>query len=198
MRRRIAINSVLAGFLWTACSVPPESREPMEKQYFDLSALMHDQVVLLSILNPRFKKRIELDGKAETLEGRLDSSQWATELQVLAELDINLPRLKDSYSVSESYLQGDIKVISYQLNEHQESGIQYLRVFKDAVLDELLRIEVRKRVGNFLYDSESLIEMTFDTDDIGETFLRTYRIDGQQSILFLEATRFEIDGDIEY
>lgn len=198
MRLGIIIGIAVTGLVLMGCSVPPESKKLGDKQYFDLSGLIQEQVVLLSILNPTLTKRVEKDGKAEVLGARLDSIQWSTELQSLAQVDINRSRLRDSYATSESISQGDLKVVSYQLTDLHENGIQYLNVYRDAVLDNLLKIEARKQESNFLYESASVFEMNFEMDDIGDIFLRSYRISGEQTMLFSETIRFKIEGEIEY
>ena len=198
MKLKFIIGNALVCLILSGCSVPPITNESLGKPYFDLSGLIQDQVILLSILNPTLRKSVEKDGKAEVLETKLDSIQWLTELQPLAQVDINRPRLRDSYTVSESISQDDIKLISYQLVDLQQTGIQYLNVYRDAVLDNLLKIEARNQQGNFLYESESIIEMTFEMDDIGDIFLQSYRISVDQTMLFSETARFEIEGAIEY
>lgn len=198
MTLRIIVFSALISLIWMGCSAPPESNELVEKPYFDLSGLIHEQVVLLSILNPTLNKSIEKDGKTEVHENRLDSLQWSAELQLLAQLDINRPRLRDSYTTSESISEDDTKLVSYQLADRGQTGIQYLNIYRDAILDNLLKIEARNQEGNFLYESASVVAMTFEMDDIGDVFLKSYRISEEQTMLFRETAIYNVEGEIEY
>jgi len=182
----------------TGCSNPTQSKDLQEKPYFDLSGFIRDQVKLLTILNPTLNKRVIKDGEVELLETHFDSTKWLLEMQPLADFDINGPRLRDFYETSRSVSQDDTKLISYQLNDPQQKGTQYLHIYRDAVLDNLLRIEAANKEGNFLYQSVSAIEMTFEMDDIGDTFLQSYRVTREQTMLLADPISYTVEGKITY
>ena len=182
----------------TGCSTPSQSNDLNEKPYFDLSGLIQDQVKLLSILNPTLNKRVVKDSEEEVLETQFDSIGWSLELQPLAGFDINGPRLRDLYETTESVSQDDVRLISYHLKDAEQKGTKYLRLYRDAVLDNLLKIEALNEEGNMLYQSSSVIEMTFHMDDIGDTFLRSYRVTRTQTMLFAEPISYTVEGEISY
>lgn len=65
MSLRIIIGNVVASLILGGCSIPTISNDLVDKPYFDISGLIEEQVVLLSILNPTLNKSVEKDGRAE-------------------------------------------------------------------------------------------------------------------------------------
>jgi len=95
----------------TACSRIDESQDQLEKKYFDLRFFIEDQIKILSILQPELEKKIQIDGHTEEVRTHPDSSQWAGELELFRQTDLNKPVLRDLYSIEDTVLGNDLQVI---------------------------------------------------------------------------------------
>ncbi len=83
--------------LLTACYADELRQEMEQEPFFDLSGYIDAQVDSLQRLRPTVEKTIVLNGTSETK--RLTDINFATDLRVLREADINKPAWLDKYRV---------------------------------------------------------------------------------------------------
>src|SRR3970040_2257392 len=62
--------------------------------FYDLDSLIDVQVAYLSEMQPALQKEAEIDGKLEVIRlTRSDSANWARELEIFRQLDLNAKKL---------------------------------------------------------------------------------------------------------
>ncbi len=83
-----------------SCTDPVE-READGLKYYDLNGLIDQQLVWLIELNPEIRKTAVLNGIPESSSMHLDSVQWARELKIFRDADLNKSRLRQEYRIVE-------------------------------------------------------------------------------------------------
>jgi hypothetical protein len=160
--------------------------------YYDVEALINNQIEKLRNKDPRLAKTISIDGEVEKDTVSFDSLGWKNELEVFKLANINKPTLKDLYKASEKTKDG-VKVWSYTA-EKQALGIEFLNVYfgSDSTLTKL---EARYNENNALYSSERNLEMDFE-NIAGESSLSKYKIYGKQKMVMKDEVTFSIESSV--
>lgn len=160
--------------------------------YFDVDALVNEQIEMLRQSDPLLAKQISIEGQSERDTLNFDSLGWTNELEVFKLANINKPTLKGEYEAVEKTID-DTKIWSYTA-EKQSLGIEFLHVYfgSDSTLKKL---EARYNEDNALYSSERNLEMAFKNVD-GKSILSNYRIYGKQKMIMKDEVEFSIESEI--
>lgn len=182
----------IAGFLLFMNSCAESVKEKPINTYFDVDALVNEQIETLRERDPLLAKQISIDGQSERDTLNFDSLGWTNELEVFKLANINKPTLKGEYEAVEKTMD-DTKIWSYTA-EKQSLGIEFLHVYfgSDSTLKKL---EARYNEDNALYSSERNLEMAFENVN-GKSVLSNYRIYGKQKMIMKDAVEFSIESKI--
>ncbi len=135
-------------FLLSACYADELRQEMEQEPFFDLSGYIDAQVDSLQRLRPEVEKTIVLNGTSETQ--RLTDVQFATDLRVIREADINKPAWLDKYQVN-TRREGTATVTVYTATD-TTMQTRTLTVTREAGIPT--DIEVVRRTGTVLSQGE--------------------------------------------
>jgi len=187
------LNSLLfAVLLFSFFACETAVREKPINEYYDVESLIDRQSKLLTELQPKVEKSIEVDGKKEKDTLEFDSLGWKNELEVFKLADINKPTLFDAYEATEEKT-SDGKIWRYT-TEKPSLGIEYLYVYFDND-SSVKKLEARYHENNALYISERNFEINFKkSEDL--TVLDTYKIYGKQKMVMKDEVQFSIESEV--
>ncbi len=187
----LLIRSVIIGItlFFNSCIGGPEDELAI---YFELKPLLSAQVNLLTELQPSVTKRVSLDEQVEQSESILDSTQWANELEIFFESDINKPSLVGAFDEAVS----DNK-ISYTLKDQSQDGVKAFEVSFMVGSKTPREITIESSSHNSLYTSSRALQLVFaNRNDV--PVLTSYSISGDQSILFGETTTYMLEANLKF
>ncbi|GAB4187597.1 MAG: hypothetical protein OHK0057_24050 [Thermoflexibacter sp.] len=172
-----------------ACS-PTSSSKENEKRYFDLASFVQEQVDKLSNQSLLVEKKIYLDGKQQEIFS--DSINWAKELALFREADLNSPSLVGSYDIKEDK---QARTLSYLAKEDRLRVREIQLVLGGDGSIENINIEEVKIVyaeNNQLYEISRKMSMKVKNEQ-----LHAYTIQGFQKVIFKDSMVYEINGIIK-
>ena len=140
--------------LLTGCYAEEIQREVQDEPFFDLSGYIDRQVDSLRSAGTPVTKTITLNGTTETRE--LSELNFANDLKVFREADINKPAWVDKYTV-ERREEGDRVTRTYVAID---SSMQTRRLQVVTQADEPVRIEIFRKTGTVLSDGRH--RMTYE------------------------------------
>ena len=135
--------------LW-GCYADELEREAAREPFFDLAGYMEREVDSLRGLGLRVEKTVVLNGTEETQT--LDELNFATDLRLFREADINKPAWLDKYVVNET-TEAARRVRTYTATDSSMQTWQ-LRVVYGEGGGSPEAIEVYRRTGTVLSDGE--------------------------------------------
>ena len=140
--------------LLTGCYAEEIQRELQDEPFFDLSGYIDHEVDSLSKAGTVVTKTITLNGTTETRE--ISDLNFANDLKVFREADINKPAWVDKYTV-ERKEEGDRVTRTYIA---VDSSMQTRRLEVVTRANEPVRIEIFRKTGTVLSDGRH--RMTYD------------------------------------
>ncbi|MGK7393771.1 MAG: hypothetical protein ACNS62_04330 [Candidatus Cyclobacteriaceae bacterium M3_2C_046] len=184
---------ILVMMIW-ACEGNPTGGKTIAK-YYDLDSLIRNQVIWLDQAEPTLLKYALIDQKADTTKFEPDSAQWAKEMAIFLQLDINRPVLRDSYTINNNQ-ENSGNVLIYEAYEKDEVEIDYLKVYFNKA-SQLTRIEGLFKDQSLLYRSSRHLLLNFQSDS-EKVRLSSYKVDGQQKIIFQDKVKLMVEGKVIY
>ncbi len=177
-----------------SCTDPVE-RETDGLKYYDLNGLIDGQLLWLRESNPKIKKTAILNGIPESSSMRLDSAQWARELKIFRDADLNKPRLSQEYKVVEDLSEptSNLKIRLYEAINKKMMTVEYLKIFYVEKEDDLRKLEASVKEKNSLFSSKKMLFMTFEDDENGSIKITHYKIEGQQKMILMDTVRFSLE-----
>ncbi len=172
---------VITCLLFQSCAEPEAAQT---KHYFDLKGLIDAQIKQLDAHKKRVQKTITVDGQAETKQ--LEELDWAKELELFQQADLNKAAYKQSYVVVEN----DSSIL-YTLKPTEKVAIKKLSIFKNQ--GQVIRIEAQLEEKNYLYHSQKNLEAHFSKGVID-----SYRIEGFQQLVLGNKKAYSIVGRIQH
>ena len=167
----------------TIISCNSESKVEQTKKYFDLKGLIERQIKTLNTQKPTVQKSIIM---ADTSENQLIKTiDWAKELELFIQADLNKPAFVQSYQVDSS-LMG----VKYSLKEKEKLPVKYLNISRLG--EGGISIEALINTNNYLYETERLLKLSIKDNELTD-----YQIDGFQKIVFGNKKVFKINGIIK-
>jgi hypothetical protein len=166
--------------LLSACS--QEVKENQTNKYFDLKGLIERQIKALNTQKPVVQKSIIMAGSAENQS--VTAIDWAKELELFLQADLNKPAFVQSYRVDSSSMG-----VKYTLKENKKLSVKYLNINKLG--ENGISIEALMSNDNYLYQTERLLKLSISNNQVTD-----YQINGFQKIVFGDKKIFNINGNI--
>ena len=164
----------------------PANRKP---DYFDMKGFLDAQVAELSRQQPAVEKQVQLrDGRTETT--RVSNVDWAKELQIFYQADINKPALRGAYAASGAapYSNAAGKAQeTYVLKPDMEATVKSLQVdlLGGALTDQVEEIAAVVRQDNALFYSEKKLRLRCRQGQITD-----YEATGVQKLVLFDSVRY--------
>jgi hypothetical protein len=165
----------------SACS--EEVRENQVKKYFDLKGLIEKQIKTLNTQKPVVQKLVIISDSSENQS--VKTIDWAKELELFMQADLNKPAFIQSYQVDSSSMG-----VKYTLKETEKLPIKYLNISRKG--ENGISIEALINYDNYLYATERHLKLS-----IKNSQLIDYQIEGFQKIIFGDKKIFKINGIIK-
>lgn len=179
MKKVISLLTFCA--LLSACN--EEVKDNQTNKYFDLKGLIEKQIKTLNIQKPVVQKSIiTADSSENQLVKTID---WAKELELFIQADLNKPAFVQSYQVDSSSMG-----VKYSLKETEKLPVKYLSI--NRVGENGIIIEALVSNNNYLYETERHLQLS-----VKNKKLTDYQIDGFQKIVFGKRKVFKINGVIK-
>lgn len=162
----------------------PANRKP---GYFDVKGYLDAQVTRLNQQQPTVEKQVQLrDGRTETT--RVTKTDWAKELQIFYQADINKPALRGLYAADvPPKVQDGIVRDTYALQPGNDAPVKRLTVesARQAGATEQLTATVQQ--DNPLFYSEKKLRLTVRNGQLTE-----YEVRGVQKLAFFDSVRYSV------
>lgn len=137
---------ILLPVIVQACA-PEPGREDTPRPFFDLEGYITTEAERLAGRGTRVEKTITLNGKTETRE--LDKPDFANDLRLFREADINKPAWFDKYATEEKALSAGHKITTY-LAQDSSLIVRRLRIEQDQGVP--IRVDIERHTGTVLSD----------------------------------------------
>lgn len=173
-----------------SCAQIDKIQEAEKVYYFDLTSVVDSAIEDLSRRSPKVKKEISYDGESNSLD--LSEINWKDELEVFEDADINKPILKNSYETTVKEMARGYSMTRYEASGPREL-VRWLEVEKDQN-GEIQKVAFKIVTDNSLYASEKEGTLVFTKG----RKLKSYSIEGVQSIVFLGDKHYSVAGNLVY
>jgi hypothetical protein len=160
--------------------------------YINIGHFVEKQIALLDSLRPPIDKLVRMGEEEETRQIR--HVTWSHELDLLAQVDIDKPGLRGSYTVQ----QENPHVRVYQLKPGEKSDVQFLKLEFGKDTTQILGLEAILAQSNQLYASEKKIRARFEALPEASSRLTSYQIDGFQKLMFNDTVTFAVEAKVSY
>lgn len=164
--------------LLSACH--EEVKENQTKKYLDLKGLIENQIKTLNKQKAEVQKSILMSEKSENK--LIKTINWAKELELFIQADLNKPAFIQSYQVDSSSTG-----VKYTLKETEKLPVKYLNIIKVGA--DGITIEALVNNKNYLYETERHLKLSLKNNQIID-----YQIVGFQKIIFGDKKSFKING----
>lgn len=191
------IFSFLVGAgLWagaTGCGSSAEADSPasgsmVRPAYFPLKEYLNAQTARLTRQQPAVEKHVTLrDSAPET--ARVLKTDWAKELQVFYQADINKPALRGAYTVDSAALPNGTRRVTYTRKPGFDNAVVRLAVVRDAV--GVRAVDATLQQNNPLFYSEKKLQLHSQAGT-----LAAYQVRGVQKLVLFDTLRYATDARV--
>ncbi|WP_448520619.1 hypothetical protein [Rhodoflexus sp.] len=182
MKRLIAISLCLLGLFARCMPSAQPSQESKQTAYFSIAAAVDQQAAVLNARRAQSLKVVQAGTESpDTLAPQ--PTDWADELRLFKEADINKPAWIGEYEVSETT--GSIRYTAKKASQ----PVRLLIVKGTA--KQPAAIEAHLVQSNLLYHTEKHLYLNFSKGE-----LAAYRIAGFQKTVFSDTTRYLLAATI--
>lgn len=150
---RKAVFLLLLACLYCACGEEAATDPNQPKPFFDLRSYIDGEVARLEGYPQTVEKTITLNGTTETQE--LRDLNFANDLRLFREADINRNAWIDKYVTEEKELSGSHRVITYVA---QDSSLQTRRLTVEQDQGVVTRVAIDRKTGTVLSDGKHRLE----------------------------------------
>lgn len=164
----------------------PANRKP---GYFDVKAFLDNQVAQLNRRQPTVEKQVRLrEGALETT--RVAKTDWAKELQIFYQADINKPALRDAYTVRSTASAGPPaggRQQAYLRKPNVDATVESLIIntLEGAPQGQLDELTAVIKQDNALFYSEKRIRLRSHNN-----LLEEYEVTGIQKLVMFDTGRY--------
>ncbi|UOR04702.1 hypothetical protein MUN82_17350 [Hymenobacter aerilatus] len=182
--------------LWagaTGCGSSAEADSPasgtmMRPAYFPLKEYLDAQAARLTQQQPAVEKRVTLrDSTPET--ARVPKVDWAQELQVFYQADINKPALRGAYAVDSASLPNGTQRITYTRKPGFDNAVVRLAVVRDA--SGVRTVDATLQQNNPLFYSEKKLQLQGEAGT-----LAAYQVRGVQKLVLFDTLRYATNAQV--
>jgi hypothetical protein len=167
--------------LLSACN--EEIKENQVKKYFDLKGLIEKQTKTLNSQKPVVQKLVIISDSSESQS--VKTIDWAKELELFIQADLNKPAFIQSYQVDSSSIG-----VKYTLKETEKLPVKYLNIKRLG--EDGISVEAFMNNNNYLYETERHLKLSIKNNELTD-----YQVDGFQKIVFGDKKVFKINGIIK-
>ena len=179
------------------CTSESLSEDIRQNPYFDLPALVEQQVQWLDSLNPSVVMQASIEGKKEAETLQKDSAGWAETLALFQQSDINQPVLQGRYEATDSTLADrNLRLRTYRSQQAEQAEIPYLKVYYRDTLANVYRIETAFQEDNLLYSTYRRMWMNF-TSYRGQPRLTSFETIGKQKMILRDSVTYVARGEVQ-
>lgn len=154
--------------------------------YFPLKQYLDAQVARLNQQQPVLEKRVTLRGSAPET-ARVPKTEWAKELQVFYQADINKPALRGAYTVDSTTLPNGTQQITYARKPGFDNAVVRLAVVRNA--SGVQAIDATLQQNNPLFYSEKKLQLRGEAGN-----LAAYQVRGVQKLVLFDTLRYATDA----
>ncbi|GAB2944552.1 hypothetical protein GCM10027048_06720 [Hymenobacter coalescens] len=186
-----ALILLLGSGVGAACSSGGDSGERPARRpagYFDTPALLDAQISQLQQRRPALQKHVTLRG-GTTETAQLTQPNWADELQLFYQADINKPALRGAYEVVSTDSAG-LTQRTFRRRPDVDHSVVELSVTQAGSVVRELRATVQQ--DNPLFFSGKQLRLRFGPDGA----LSSYQVLGQQKLIGFDTTRYGAQGQV--
>ena len=189
-----AIGGVLLAL--AACSGPqepaaaPSNPRPLRRPgYFEVLGFLEEQAGLLNRQRPAVQKQVSLfNGQQETT--RLTPQDWAKELQIFQQADINKPALRGQYAVDSTVTAGGLVRRTYRRQPTTDHPVQTLTVLLQGQAVQELTATLQQD-NPLVYSAKQL---TLRCQPAGR--LHSYSVRGVQKLVLFDSVRYAVGTQV--
>jgi hypothetical protein len=145
MQRLFPLLTLLLLFSLCTCDRAPETTALKVTTFFDLNGYMNAEIERLTEGKVKADKSITLNGKTERKEET--DINYANDLRVFREADINKPAWTEKYATDEQKLSGSHKITTYTTLD-SNLVVQQLVIEEDQGVP--VKIEIDRKTGTVL------------------------------------------------
>lgn len=173
------------------------TKESKERLYYPVDSLINAQVEYLYQSKALLSKSAEIDGVEEASSFiPKDSTAWANELDIFAELNV----INSRGSAKSYVVESGVKDPNSNLSIRSFTGkgtlpVVYLKVFYLEIPSRIRRIESLYQEENSLVKGSRLLILEFQEIN-KQIVLTSYSIEGSQKMFLGESVKFSIKGTI--
>ncbi|RAK62704.1 hypothetical protein [Hymenobacter edaphi] len=180
---------LLIGGVGAACSSGADERPARRPAgYFDTQGLLDAQVQRLQAQHPGLEKRVSLRGSTPETQ-TLARPDWAHELQLFYQADINKPALRGAYQMQTTDSAGLTRRTFRRLPD-VDHPVTEMTVLQAGPTVRELRATVDQE--NPLFFSGKQLRLRFAADGT----LSSYQVLGQQKLVGFDTTRYVARGRV--
>jgi hypothetical protein len=139
--------------LFFACTSDTAEVNSDQVAFFDLRSYVNEEVDRLTSRKTKVTKTITLNGKTETKE--LDDLNFANDLRIFREADINKPAWLEKYETKHKTLSGSHQITTY---EALDSNLVTRQLLVEEDLGEVTRITIKRKTGTVLSNGNHWLE----------------------------------------
>src|SRR5687768_16586460 len=174
-----------------------EKKKGRTSSYYPVDSLMETQIKFLTESKAQLTKKAEINGAEETSTFvPKDSSAWAHELDIFAELNaINSPVNVGNYVVEDGVRDSTSNLSIRLITAKSALPIVYIKIFYLDALSKIRRIEALYKEENSLLKGSRLLILEFQEIN-NKTGLVSYSIEGSQQMFLGDAVQFVVKGTI--
>ncbi|MEJ8758333.1 hypothetical protein WG947_15070 [Pontibacter sp. H259] len=188
--RNFSIALVGAALFILAACEQPVPRNPDAIDY-DVAGYVQQQIDRLQARQPAVLKSVKTENEpSETIQ--LEKLDWAEELAVFEQADINKPTLREYYIRTEQPLPDGGREVIYQKKEDAKAPVErlYLQL---SVENRLKKMEATLLDENLLFYSKrkAILDTNLQTGNI-----EAYTIDGVQKLIFGDSLHFTVQANL--
>ncbi|WP_188557134.1 hypothetical protein [Hymenobacter glacieicola] len=163
----------------------PANRKPT---YFNLLGFLEKQATLLNQRQPAVEKQVLLrDGQQETT--RVTQLDWAKELQIFQQADINKPALRGLYQVDSATTAEGLTRRSYRRQPGTEHPVEQLTVLSEGAV-------VREMTATVAQDNPLVYSAKTMTLRCQNGQVASYQVRGVQKLVLFDSVRYSVQSRV--
>lgn len=165
-------------------SAPQTAATPV---YFDVAGYVKNQIETLSARKPMVSKNAFIN--TQTNKQTTKAIDWAKELELFLQADINKPAFRNSYTIARP----DSLTYQYALKPTEEKlTVRTLTINLDPKTRQPIQITALLKSENRLYESERRLLLESGAD--GQ--IHHYRVEGFQQLTYFDRNEFRVEGKV--
>ena len=174
-----------------------ETKKTITHHHYPVDSLIAAQIQYLTESKAQLTKKAEINGAEETTTfANRDSTEWAHELDIFAELNaINYPVNSGNYKVQTGVRDSTSNLSIKLITAQSALPVVYVKVFYLESLSKIRRVEALYHEENSLLKGTRQLILEFQEIN-NKTALVSYSVEGSQQMFLGDAVQFVIRGTI--